>query len=128
MDVHAALEEVARWCAQQTAAGTADELEVDCHATVWITIAEAAPPWQDRWDRRCTAGASSPVAQLRYDLDSREWALHHRGQSREPWCCGDDALRDVDLGPLLHAIAGDRGGRFRGLGPDYRWPRGVAGL
>jgi hypothetical protein len=59
MDVHAALEEVTRWCAQQTAAGDPDAIEVDCHATVWITIGEGAPPWHVRWERRCSAGASS---------------------------------------------------------------------
>jgi hypothetical protein len=79
MDVHVALEEVARWCAQQTAAGDPDAIEVDCHATVWITIGEAAPPWHVRWERRCSAGASFPVAQLRYDLERRDWTLHHGG-------------------------------------------------
>src|SRR2546421_3887917 len=69
MDVHAALEEVAHWCALRTAAGEPDRIEVECRATVWITIGESAPPWRVRWERRCSAGASSPVAQLRYDLN-----------------------------------------------------------
>jgi hypothetical protein len=59
MDIHAALEEVARWCAQQTAAGSPDTIEVECHAMVWITIGEAAPPWHVRWKRRSSAGASA---------------------------------------------------------------------
>src|SRR4051794_16671432 len=65
MDVHAALEEVRRWCIQQVEAGDPDRLEVDCHATVWITIGESAPPWRVRWERRCSSGASAPIAQLR---------------------------------------------------------------
>ena len=121
MDVHSALEEVARWCAQQTAAGDPDAIEVDCHATIWITIAEAAPPWHVRWERRCSAGASSPVAQLRYSLEGREWALHHGGHPGKSWCDDEDAVRAVELGPLLDEIAGDRAGRFRGLPPDFRW-------
>jgi hypothetical protein len=66
MDIHAAFEEVALWCAQQTAAGDPHRIEIDCHATVSITISESAPPWGVRWERHCSAGASSPVAQLRY--------------------------------------------------------------
>jgi hypothetical protein len=67
MNVHAALEEVARWCAQQTAAGDAEKVEPTCHAQVTITIGEDAPPWSVRGERRCSSGASSPIAQLRYD-------------------------------------------------------------
>jgi hypothetical protein len=119
MDIHAVLEEVARWCAHQTGAGDPDAIEVDCHATAWITIAEAAPPWHVRWERRCSAGASSPIAQLRYDLDSREWALHHGPQPLEGWCGDDDAVRAREVGALLGEIAADRAGRFRGLPPDF---------
>src|SRR2546423_13649737 len=120
MDVHAALEEVARWCARQTAAGDPDAIEVDCHAMVWMTISEDAPPWHVRRERRCSAGASSPVAQLRYDLESREWAVHHRAQPPDGWCGDDDAVRASEVGALLDEIAGDRAGRFRGLPPDFR--------
>jgi hypothetical protein len=113
MDVHAALEEVMRWCAQQTAAGDPDRIEVDCHAMVWITIGESAPPWRVRWERRCSAGASAPVAQLRYDVESREWALHHGGSGG--WCGDEEAVRAREVGLLLHDIEGDRAGRFQGL-------------
>lgn len=121
MDIHAALEEVARWCAQQTAAGDPDRIEVECHATVWITIGESAPPWRVRWERRCSAGASAPVAQLRYDSESREWALHHGAQLPAGWCDDDDAVRGSELARLLDEIAGDRAGRFQGLPPDFQW-------
>ena len=119
MDLDAALEVVARWCAQQTAAGDPDRLEVDCHAMVLITIGESAPPWRVRWERRSSAGASSPVAQLRYDAEIREWALHYGAQPPEGWCSDDDAVRGRELGPLLDEIAADRAGRFRGLPPDF---------
>lgn len=122
MDVYAALEEVTRWCAQQTAArDDPDRIEVDCHAIVWITIGESAPPWRVRWERRCSAGAGAPIAQLRYDLESREWALHHGGRPGAGWCDDDDAAHDDELGPLLDEIAADRTGRFQGLPPDFRW-------
>ena len=48
MDVHAAVEEVARWCARRTAAGDPAAIEVDCHGMVCITIGESAPPWHVR--------------------------------------------------------------------------------
>ena len=121
MDVHAALEEVAHWCALRTAAGEPDRIEVECHATVWITIGESAPPWRVRWELRSSAGASSPVAQLRYDLESREWTLHHGGQCPGGWCDDDDAMRGGTLGPLLDEIAGDHAGRFEGLPPNFQW-------
>lgn len=122
MDIHTALEKVAQWCAQQTAAGDPDRIELDCHATVWITIGEAAPPWWVRWERRSTAGASAPVAQLRYDPESREWALHHGERARgKGWCDHDDAIHGRRLGPLLNKIADDRAGRFEGLPPGYEW-------
>jgi hypothetical protein len=121
MDVHAALEEVARWCAQQTMAGDADAIELDCHAIVWITIAESAPPWHVRRERRSSAGASAPVAQLRYDLERREWTLHHSAEPPGGWCGDADAVRAPEVGALLDEIAGDRAGRFRGLPPDFRW-------
>src|SRR5918911_4348294 len=103
MDIHVALEEVARWCAEQTAAGDADAIEVECHATVWITIGESAPPWRVRFARRCSSDAGFPVAQLRYDLDSREWRLHHGG-TPGGWCDDDDAERAAEIGPLLAEI------------------------
>jgi hypothetical protein len=121
MDVHAALEEVARWCAQQTAAGDPNAIEIDCHATVWITIGESAPPWRVRWERRCSAGAGAPVAQLRYDLETRDWALHHGGRPGESWCRDEEAVYACEVDPLLDEIAGDRAGRFRGLPPGFRW-------
>ncbi|MDQ3934100.1 MAG: hypothetical protein M3340_05655 [Actinomycetota bacterium] len=121
MDIHSALEEVARFCAELTAEGDADAIEVECHATVWITISEAAPPWRVRWERRCSSGACAPVAQLRYDVESREWALHHGGRPRESWCRDDEAVRARELGPLLAEIAGDRAGRFQGLPVGFRW-------
>jgi hypothetical protein len=117
MDVQAALAEVERWCAQQTAAGDPDATEFDCHATVWITIGENAPPWHVRLAHRCSSGASAPIAQLRYDLEAREWALHH-GAPRHGWCGDDDAVCAAEIGPLLDEIVRDRGGRFRGLPPD----------
>jgi hypothetical protein len=121
MDLDAALEVVARWCAEQTAAGDPGRIEVECHATVLITIGEASPPWDVRWERRCSAGASAPVAQLRYDMESGEWALHHGGQRGEGWCSREDAVRAPDLDRLLDVIAGDRTGRFRGLPPGWAW-------
>lgn len=122
MDVHAALEEVRRWRAQLTADGDPDRVEVDCHATVWITIGESAPPWRVRWDGRCSSGASAPVAQLRYDPERREWGLRYRQEPPEGWCSDDDAVHARRLAPLLDEIAGDRDGRFQGLPPGYRWP------
>jgi hypothetical protein len=124
MNLHAALEEVARWCAEQTAAGDPDAIEVECHATVWITIGDSAPPWRVRWERRCSAGASAPIAQLRYDAEKREWALHHGERPPGGWCSDDDAVRAADLGPLLAQVAADREGRFEGLPPGFRWPWG----
>jgi hypothetical protein len=99
-----------------------DSLEVDCHATVWITIGESAPPWHVRWERRCSAGAGAPVAQLRYDMESREWALHHGDRSPRGWCEDDDAVHADEVGPLLDEVAGDRAGRFLGLPPGFKWP------
>jgi hypothetical protein len=122
MDVEAALEEVVRWCAERTAAGEPDELEVECHATVWITIAECAPPWRVRWQRRCSSGVSAPVAQLRYDCEKRTWALYHGGPPGQSWCDEDEAVHAIEVGPLLDQIAADPAGRFEGLGPGYRWP------
>ena len=119
MDIHATLEHVARWCARQTELGDPDRIEVDCHATTWITIGESAPPWRVRRERGSSAGASSPVAQLRYDVERGEWALHHRAQL-DGWCGDDDAARAGEVGPLLDEIAGDRAGRFRGLPLDFR--------
>jgi|SRR4051812_12999339 hypothetical protein len=121
MDMHAAFEEVARWCAKQTAAGDPDRIELDCHATVWITVGESAPPWRVRWERRCSSGASAPVAQLRYDFETRQWALHHGEQPPEGWCRAEDAVRAPAVGPLLEEISRDRDCRFQGLPPGYRW-------
>jgi hypothetical protein len=100
MDAHAALDEVARWCALQTA---------------------AAPPWHLRRERGSSAGASSPMAQLRYDLEAKAWSLH-RGGPPDGWCSYDDALQSSELGPLLGVIENDRAGRFQGLGAGYKWP------
>jgi hypothetical protein len=121
MDVHAVLEEVTRWCAQQTAAGSPDRIEIDCDAMLSITIGENAPPWRVRYERRCSSGATAPVAQLRYDCESREWALHHLEPPPAGWCSDDDAVCAGELGPLLDEIAADRAGRFRGLPPGFRW-------
>src|SRR5436190_12425348 len=115
MDVHAALEEVKRWCAEQTAAGDHDRIEVDCHAALSITIAESAPPWRVRWERRSSSGASAPVAQLRYDVKRQEWALHHGDPPPKGWCNDDDAVHERELAPLLDEIASDRDARFYGL-------------
>jgi hypothetical protein len=125
MDVHVALEEVRRWCAQQTADGDPDRIEVDCHAMVCITLGESAPPWRVRWERRCSSGASVPIAQLRYDPETREWALHHGQQPPKGWCSDDDAVHARQLARLLDEIAGDREGRFQGMPPGYRWPFAV---
>ena len=119
MDIHSALEQVTRWCAQQTAAADPEAIEVECHATVWITIGESAPPWRVRFERRCSSGAGSPVAQLRYDLESRTWALHH-GEAPNGWCSDDDAVHAEAVGPLLDEIERDREGRFEGLPPGFR--------
>ena len=119
MDVHVPLEEVARWCAEQTAAEDPGSIEVDCHGMVFITIGESAPPWHVRRARGCSAGASSPVAQLRYDLESREWRLHH-GNAPGGWCSDDDAVCAAVVGPLLAEIARDRAGRFAGLPAGFR--------
>ena len=83
MDVHTALEEVARWCAELTA-------------------------------------ASSPLAQLRYDLERREWALHHGGTPPHGWCESEDAEWSREVGPLLDEVASDRSGRFQRL-PQSIW-------
>jgi hypothetical protein len=124
MDIDAALEEVARWCAQQTAAGDPDAVEIECHAAVSITIGESAPPWRVRFARRDSSGASGPVAQLRYDLKSRDWTLHDCAPPRG-WSDVDDAVRARDLGALLDVVANDREGRFIGLPPGVidsaRW-------
>src|SRR5215210_7759919 len=96
MDVHAVLEEVARWRAQQTALGVPDEIELDCHAMVCITLFESAPPWRVRWERRSSAGASAPVAQLRYDCERREWRLRHGVRSPAGWC-GDDTCHSYGM-------------------------------
>jgi hypothetical protein len=125
MDVHAALDEVVRWCAQQTEAGDPEAIELECHGVVCITIAENMPPWHVRIRRRCSAGASSPIAQLRYDPESRKWALHD-GEPRNGWCGDDDAVHADELGALLEEIAGGRADRFQGLAPDdgvpYHYP------
>jgi hypothetical protein len=118
MDIHAALEEVARWCAEQTTAGNPETMEVDCHATVWITVAEWTPPWEVRWARRSSAGAGAPVAQLRYDAEACEWTLHHG--TRGGWCEEGEAVRGSELGPLLDEVASDREGRYSGLAPIFR--------
>jgi Protein of unknown function (DUF3024) len=120
MDVHEALAEVARWCARETAAGDPDVVEVEGHATVFITIGEASPPWHVRWERRRSAGASAPVAQLRVDLERRDWALHY-GAAPDGWCSHEDAIHARELGPLLDVIASDRTARFAGLPPGYSW-------
>src|SRR3954454_11066242 len=122
MDVHAALEEVRHWCAQQTAAGDPDRLEVECHATVWITIGESAPPWRVRRNARCSAGASAPVAQLRYNVERREWTLHQGGCEEQAWCSEEDASRGDEVGPLLDEISENHFGHFRGLPEGFRWP------
>src|SRR5882724_9767678 len=121
MDVHATLEEIAGWCAKQTAAGDPERIELDGHATLVITIGESAPPWRVRWERRCSSGASAPVAQLRYDFDGREWALHHGEQPPKGWCSDEDAVHARQVGPLLDEIASNRDGRFNGLPPGLRW-------
>jgi hypothetical protein len=119
MDVYAALGEVARWSAERTARGDPDRIETDCHATLCITIGESAPPWELRLKRRDSTGASAPLAQLRYDCDRREWALHHG--ARGGWCSDDDAEHSKEIGPLLDLIEADRTGRFVGLPPGFRW-------
>jgi hypothetical protein len=122
MDIYAALEEVEQWCARATAAGDPDKREVECHADVCITIGESAPPWCVRWERRSSAGASAPVAQLRYDIERKEWALHHGELSPySGWCSHEDAVHATDIGPLLDQIANDRDGRYQGLPPGFTW-------
>jgi hypothetical protein len=120
MDIHAALQEVASWCADQTAAGNDPAIEVECHATVWITIGECSPPWRVRRERGSSAGASAPVAQLRYDAETRDWTLHH-GERRHGWCSEEDAAHAPQLDVLLDEIDADRAGRFQGLPRGYTW-------
>jgi hypothetical protein len=115
MNVDEAVDEVARWCARETAAGNPD-VEVVCHGMVFITIGEASPPWHVRWERRSSGGASAPVAQLRFDAERGDWALHH-GAAPAGWCSHEDAIHARELGPLLDVIAADRTGRFEGLPP-----------
>src|SRR5215218_9105861 len=103
MDVHVALQEVTRWCTDQTAAQDSAAIEVECHATLWITIAECSPPWRVRLERGSSAGASSPIAQLRYHPESRDWTLHH-GERPDGWCNDEDAVRAHELGVLLDEI------------------------
>jgi hypothetical protein len=117
MDIHAALEKVVQWCAEQTAAGDPDTIEIDCHAAICITIGESAPPWAVRMKRRSSAGASAPVAQLHYDFETREWLLHHG--THAGWCEEHEAVSDSELGPLLAEIGSDREGRYRGLGRGF---------
>lgn len=124
MDIHVALNEVTRWCAQQTEAGDPEAIEVECHATVWITVAECAPPWRVRVERRSSSGASAPVAQLRYDAEHRDWRLHHGAP--DGWCCDAEAVAAPEIGALLAELASDRNGRFLGLPPDYHWFRARA--
>lgn len=121
MDIHAAVDEVARWCAEQTAARDPEAIEFECHATVWITIGDCAPPWRVRYERGSTAGASSPVAQLRYDAQTRAWALHYCERPKG-WCAEDDAFHAEQIPPLLEEVSRDRSGLFRGL-PDTFWRR-----
>jgi hypothetical protein len=119
MDIHEALERVGRWCAAQTALGDPEEVEVECHATVWITIGECSPPWRVRYERQSSAGASAPVAQLRYDAEARQWSLHH-GERLRGWCDEDDAIHDGDISKLLEEVERGRNGRFLGLPPGLR--------
>jgi len=119
MDIYAALQEVSRWCTEQTAGGDPEELEVTSHGIVVITIGESAPPWHVRRERRSSEGAGAPVAQLRYDIEHRDWALHHC--ACHGWCTDEDAGHARELGPLLDEIAADREGRFQGLPSGFRW-------
>lgn len=118
MEIHAAIEVVARWCAQQTEARDPDRVDVESHATLVITIGECAPPWRVRFERGSSAGASSPIAQLRYDFERRAWALHH-AQAPGGWCADDDAVHARDIGQLLDHVGADRKGRFQGLPPTF---------
>jgi len=118
MDIEAAFADVVRWCAEQTQLGDPRALEVVCHLHVSITIGEAAPPWRIREQRRCSSGASAPVAQLRYDMEGEEWTLHHLDPPPRGWCSYEDATAACRIGPLLDAIGAERAGRFQGLGPE----------
>src|SRR4051794_36742859 len=100
MDIQAAIAEVARWCAEQTEALDPERIEVESHAVVTITIGECAPPWRVRFRRGSSAGASSPVAQLRYDFERRVWALHHP-HAPEGWSMDDDVVHAREIAPLL---------------------------
>jgi hypothetical protein len=120
MDIQAVLEEVRLWCAQRTAARDPDRIEVDFHAVVCITIGESAPPWRVRWERRDSSGASSPVAQLQYDFETREWTLHHG--TKHGWSTYEEAAHASEVGPLLEEVAGDRVDRYAGL-PTEIWQR-----
>jgi hypothetical protein len=113
MDLHEALEVTARWCEEQNAAGDPDAVEVECHATVWITLGECAPPWRVRYARGSSAGASAPIAQLRYDAESRTWALHDRGEPGEAWCDYDDAVRSHDIRRLITVLDAGIETRYR---------------
>jgi hypothetical protein len=120
MDLEAAIEKVAQWCAEQTAAGDPDAVEVECHAILCITIGECAPPWRVRYERRSSAGVSSPLAQLRYETVRDEWTLHH-GRTPDGWCSHDDAVHAREVESLLTEVERDADGRFRRL-PARIWP------
>jgi hypothetical protein len=125
MDIHASLEEVKRWCAARTAAEDPDRIEVTCHPAIWITISEAVPPWRIRFQRRCSSGASAPLAQLRYDPESQLWALHGAGRPGEAWCSDEEAVHAEEVGALLDAIAADDADRYVGLPAGFDWPFGA---
>jgi hypothetical protein len=114
MDIHEALEAVECWCAEQTAAGDPDAVEVVGHATVWITVGECAPPWRVRSELGSSAGASAPIAQLRYDTERRTWALHHGGGPGQAWCDDEAALHSDDIPTLIAELD---------LGIETRYPR-----
>jgi hypothetical protein len=114
MDVHAALEEVTRWCAQQTAAGDPDAIEVDCHATVWITIGESAPPVARalgapplRWRKFLALGVLVVSVVSRFPV--LEGLLGRSGRFVTRWmlprCCRAEVLRFSRSTGNRHGVA-----------------------
>lgn len=107
MDIRAVLEEVARWCAQQTAAGDPVAIEVDCHA------AHRRPrPTSQTALRALRHQTRVPDESVRPDrTPDANAAARAAGRHRR----GDAGSRAVDRGRLDMV----RAGGWRGGGPGH---------